>query len=272
MFSKATLIDIMSLLKDVKSHSELDVYFFKYNLDKIALGANKDQRILAVTEYLYNNPKAKGIISDNLSYEIVEETLNFVSQSTFYNDNVENIFINYPKLRRYLLKDGFVFEDNKLIRIFDQNLESNHNETLIETLLTKHKLEIAKGHYIQASNAFNRGDWAACNAQLRTYVEELLNKIAENITGKSFSESHEAKIALSKTQPPIFYKELNEWLDNGQGYFETFWKRLHTHGSHPGLSNEEDSIFRLNLVQISTLEILKRYDRNFSVRKKINEE
>ncbi len=54
--------------------------------------------------------------------------------------------------------------------------------------------------------------------------------------------------------------------------FETFWKRLHTHGSHPGLSNEEDSIFRLNLVQISTLEILKRYDRNFPVRKKINEE
>ncbi len=272
MFSKATLIDIMSLLKDVKTHSELDVYFFKYNLDKIGSGANKNQRILAVTEYLYNNPRAKGIISDNLSYEIVEETLSTASQTSFHYDNSENKFINYPRLNRYLLKDGFVFKDNKLIRIFDKNLEPTHNETLIETLLTRHKFEIAKGHYNQANNAFNRGDWAACNAQLRTYVEELMKKIAENMTGKYFNESYEARIALSKTQPPIFYKKLNEWLDNGQGYFETFWKRLHPHGSHPGLSDEEDSIFRLNLVQISTLEILKRYDRNFPVRKKINEE
>ncbi|NDI36666.1 hypothetical protein EPK97_18265 [Chengkuizengella sediminis] len=62
----------------------------------------------------------------------------------------------------------------------------------------------------------------------------------------------------------IFYKELNEWLDNSQGYFETFWKRLHREGPHPGLSDEHDSIFRLNLVQISTLEILRRYDLNYN--------
>ncbi|QCJ40830.1 hypothetical protein FAY30_02295 [Bacillus sp. S3] len=94
-------------------------------------------------------------------------------------------------------------------------------------------------------------------------MEELLNKIAEKITGNTFTSSQNAKIALSKCNPPIFYKQLNEWLDNGQGYFETFWKRLHPQGSHPGLSDEDDSIFRLNLVQISTLEILRRYDQNY---------
>lgn len=132
-------------------------------------------------------------------------------------------------------------------------------------MLKKHNFDVAIGHYNQANNAFTRGDWAACNSQLRSYVEELLNKIAEKITGNTFADSHNAKIALSKSNPPIFFKELNEWLDNGQGFFETFWKRLHPQGSHPVLYDEYDSIFRLNLVQISTMEILRRYDESYSI-------
>lgn len=85
-------------------------------------------------------------------------------------------------------------------------------------------------------------------------------KLAEDITGNKFNSSQQARTALSQSQPRLFYPELNEWLNNGTGYFETFWKRLHTQGSHPGLSNENDSMFRLNILQISTLEIFRRYD------------
>lgn len=264
MFSKATLMDIMSLLQGIKSHSELNTYFFRYGLEHVSVGSSKEQRVFSVAKHLFDNPKIPGIMSNNLAYEIVEDVVQTISKNPYHYDDVTNEFIKYPQLRRLLLKDGFVIQDNKLIRTFESDLDFNHNETLLEKILNKHNLATAKGHYAQANNAFNRGDWAACNSQLRSYVEELLNKLAEKITGITPDSSQAAKIALSKSTPPIFYKELNEWLDNGQGYFETFWKRLHPHGSHPGLSDEEDSIFRLNLVQISTLEILKRFDKNFS--------
>ncbi|MFJ7756485.1 hypothetical protein ACQKGI_14340 [Peribacillus muralis] len=265
MFSRATIMDIMYLLRDMNTHATLDTYTFRYGFDDIdpGNGSSLNQRVLSIGRYLVSNPQLPGILSDNLMYEIVEDVVNKTTSNEYHFDSNSNEFINYPQLRRLLLKDGFVIEDGRLIRTFETDLDFNKNDSLLETLLKKHNLDIAKGHYNQASNAFNRGDWAACNGQLRSYVEELLNKIAEKISGITPSSSQAAKIALSKCNPPIFYKDLNEWLDDGKGFFETFWKRLHTQGSHPGLSFEADSIFRLNLVQITTLEVLRRYDQNY---------
>lgn len=264
MFSRATIMDIMSLLSEIKSHSELDTYCYRYEIEDLADGRNKEQRTLNIGKYLFENPEKKGILGDNLQFEIVEDIISTVIAKSYEYDVNKSEFRNYPQLRRLLLKDGFIIRDGKLRRVFDSEIDFNKNDSLLEELLKKHNLEIALGHYNQANNAFTRGDWAACNSQLRSYTEELMNKIAEKITGNTFTNSHDAKIELSKSNPPIFYKGLNEWLDNGQGYFETFWKRLHPQGSHPGLSDENDSIFRFNLVQISTMEILRRYDESYN--------
>lgn len=263
MFSRATIMDVMFLLRDINTHATLNTYAFRYGLDEIAVGNNKDDRVLAIGRFLLENPQIPGILGDNLAYEIVEDVISQTVPNNFHFDIGNNEFVRYPQLRRLLLKDGFVIGNGDLIRTFDTEIDYETNENLLGKLLTRHSFDIAKGHYNQANIAFNRGDWAACNSQLRSYVEELLNKLAEKITGTPYTSSQMAKIALSNTNPPIFYKGLNEWLDNGQGFFETFWKRLHPEGSHPGLSDESDSIFRLNLVQISTLEVLRRYDQSY---------
>lgn len=263
MFSRATIMDVMSLFGNMNTHVTLDTYAYRYGLEEIAIGSSKEQRVVAIGRYLINNPQAPGILSDNLMYEIVEDIINRAVSNDYYFDPETNEFRNYPQLRRLLLKDGFAINNDKLIRIISSDLDFHNNETLLETLLIKYNFDVAKGHYNQASNAFNRGDWAACNSQLRSYVEELLNKLSEKVTGTIPQSSQAAKVALVGCNPPIFYRELNEWLDNGQGFFETFWKRLHPQGPHPGLSDEYDSIFRFNLVQITTLEVLRRYDENY---------
>lgn len=265
MFSRATIMDLMYLLGNIKSHAELDSYCFRYGIENYANGSNKEQRVMNIGKFLLENPDRNGILGDNLQFEIVEDIISKVVNNEYQYDSESGEFIYYPQLRRLLLKDGFVIRNNGLKRVFESVIDFNSNDSLLEELLKKYNFEIALGHYHQANNAFTRGDWAACNSQLRSYVEDLLNKIAEKITGNTFESSQAAKVALSKTSPPIFYKELNEWLDNGQGYFETFWKRLHPQGSHPGLSDENDSIFRFNLVQISTMEILRRYDERCSI-------
>ena len=60
-----------------------------------------------------------------------------------------------------------------------------------------------------------------------------------------YSSSNERKIALAKAG--FFIQEYNEYLFNGTGFVEGFWKRLHPEGSHPGLSEQSDSTFRLHL-------------------------
>ncbi|MGO9837288.1 MAG: hypothetical protein ACLP1X_24100 [Polyangiaceae bacterium] len=60
-------------------------------------------------------------------------------------------------------------------------------------------------------------------------------------------------------KPPFLLRELNEWDDNGLGFFNGLIKRLHPQGSHPGLSEDEDSTFRLHIVLLTARLVLKRF-------------
>jgi hypothetical protein len=51
---------------------------------------------------------------------------------------------------------------------------------------------------------------------------------------------------LANATPPFFIGGLNGWSNNGRGFFENFFQRL-----HPGLSDEEDSTFRLHLMLLA---------------------
>lgn len=265
MFSRATLVDIFSMLSNMQTHRELDELFLKYSLEDIAIGDSKLEKCLNIVKYLEKHTDELGPLGGNLSYEIVEEIIKLALFKGEYDYELAE-FKNYKNLRKLLLKDGFDIDQGFLTRNNTEVLTIEHDKNLLNLLLNKYDFKIAKGHYEQSISAFTRGEWASCNAQLRSYVEEIFIKIAEEITGNNYYEdSQQAKIALSKCSPPIFIREYNEWLDNGKGFFETFWKRLHPEGSHPGLSEESDSFFRLQLVELVTLELMKRLDKRSNV-------
>ena len=112
--------------------------------------------------------------------------------------------------------------------------------------------------------AHTRSDWAAANAQLRSFVEELFDRIAERLSGGQTTgllSSHARREWLATCTPPFFDAALNEWEVGGKGGFvQGFWKRLHPQGSHPGLSDEVDATFRLQLVIITAEHFLRRFD------------
>ena len=95
-------------------------------------------------------------------------------------------------------------------------------------------------------------------------MEELFDKIASNLsdgTTDELTKSHARREWLAKCDPPFFEKRLNEWeVGNKGGFVQGFWERLHPDGSHPGLSNETDSSFRLHLVIIVSGYYLNRFD------------
>jgi len=88
----------------------------------------------------------------------------------------------------------------------------------------------------------------------------LLDDIAIKLdpTSEALTSSENRRERLATMQPPFLRADLNEWGGNGKNFINGVLKRLHPDGPHPGLSNEEDSTFRLHLVILVARLLLRR--------------
>jgi hypothetical protein len=133
----------------------------------------------------------------------------------------------------------------------------------VHQLLKKFGFNVPLGHLEQALDAHTRGDWAAANSQIRTFLEGLLSDIASHIdpqkaTELPSSENRRAWLAESG----FLSISRNEWTSDGKNYLNGLFKMLHTDGSHPGLSDEDHSTFRLHLSLITGRALLRRLCNN----------
>ena len=146
-------------------------------------------------------------------------------------------------------------------------LDFREAESEIEVLLGRHGFQIAKGHLSQAVANFSQGNWSSANAMIRDFYQELLDKIAEHFgCDPSFSDDAKRQYLASDQSGPFLYHEYNEW-ENERGrpsYVLGLWARLHPHGSHPGLSDEEDCAFRFQIILITTRLFLRRFNKRVS--------
>ena len=109
-------------------------------------------------------------------------------------------------------------------------------------------------------DAHGRGDWAAANSQLRSLYEGLFEDIAKRLEPSSAalpsSENRRSKLAAVG----FLREDLNEWSGDGKNFVNGLFKRLHPAGSHPGLSDQEDSTFRRHVVLLTARLFLARFD------------
>jgi hypothetical protein len=166
------------------------------------------------------------------------------------------------EFRRRLKIDGFVVGDGKLRTALPDDLHLPTAQDELSRLLKKHGLTVPQGHLSQALDAHARGDWAAANSQIRTFVESLFDEIAArlNPSAAGASSSQARRQVLANIVPPFFDRGLNEWRDNGGGFVNGLMARLHPQGSHPGLSDEDDSTFRLHMVLLTARLMVVRFD------------
>lgn len=108
--------------------------------------------------------------------------------------------------------------------------------SLLEAALVARGWTTAAGHYRQALDAFSRADWAAANGQLRSALEDLLPSAAELVSGKR------------PKQPRASIEVLRAKANLVEGEFDLLkglWDLSQRRGSHPGLSDVDESRFRL---------------------------
>ena len=131
----------------------------------------------------------------------------------------------------------------------------------VHALLDELDMEVAKGHLDQAIDNHARGQWAAANAQLRGCMQELFDVVAVRLEPEAsagLKPGENRRRLLARRQPPFLYEDLGEWGQDGKNFVNGMFKRLHGHGAHPGLSDEEDCTFRLHLVLVVARLFLRR--------------
>ena len=137
-------------------------------------------------------------------------------------------------------------------------------ENEVTFLLDRHDFPVAKGHLEQAVSAFSRGEWSSANGELRNFYESYLNEIATKLGyDGSGANSKTIQKYLGDLEPPFLLADYNEWSSNNQKqqYVQGLMSRMHPHGPHPGLSEEEDATFRLQISLVTARLFLRRFDQ-----------
>jgi len=139
-------------------------------------------------------------------------------------------------------------------------------EDEIGMLLSGCGFPVAKGHLNQALSAVERGEWSAANGELRNFYESYLNEIAAGLGYTGSGDSKVKRDFLGNLQLPFLLADYNEWNANNQKpqFVQGLMSRLHPHGGHPGLSEEEDATFRIQISLVTARLFLRRYNHRMN--------
>jgi hypothetical protein len=262
MFSPKTIIEVVHAFR-FQTHSQIDQLALEFGFSSVLGEGGIEKKETRLMQYLTSNQTLKGPHQGPLVLELAERAIRERCTTTWHGEKDPEREV--PELLNALRQDGFMVVGSKLQRMFPDAVPVAGAQDELTRLLDKYAFSVAKGHLTQVIAAHTRGDWAAANAQLRSFFEELFDRIASGISGGTTDQlpsSHARREWLAACTPPFLDPGLNEW-ESGRpgGFVQGLWKRLHPQGSHPGLSDEADATFRLHLVILSAQHYLSRYER-----------
>jgi hypothetical protein len=252
------------------THDALERYLLKLNRDLAARCAKGylSVKLTALIKAFDDDPDLPLDDGESLWDKVVEDAVSLLPppfETWFTSEEVEEHIKREAEtpagvFRRALQLDGFLVTDGVLRRELPVDIGLPSAESEIDRLLLKHGLNTPKGHLNQALDARARGNWAAANSQIRTFLDALLDEIAAKLdpTAANLGSGQPRRAKLASMG--FLSRDLNEWDDNGLGFVNGLAKRLHPQGSHPGLSDDEDSTFRLHVVLLTARLLLTRFD------------
>lgn len=277
-FHRATIVAATQVVGETHSHADLDVLEVQWGMNGTSGSSGKAARIARLARIaIEENPAVRTIDGEtSLSRALVELAIQAPEQ-------VEKTEA-WRSFVAGLRFDGFEIDENleatatgealgtpteqrvrTLRRMLPDDvpgLDFHEAENEIMRLLTSCGFVTAKGHLEQAMSAFQRGEWASANAQLRTFLESCLDDIAVKLGyGESGGSKDKRDYLGGKLQPPFLLENYNEWNKSSQKpqYVQGLISRLHPHGSHAGLSEGEDAAFRLQITLITARLFLRRH-------------
>lgn len=252
---KDSIDELFNAVEKEFTNAELQRLLLRFSITGWEGEGTSPKMIVKSLPYIHNQLNDSTGIENLTQY--VLDTINF-KHNTTYNPRIELIDI-YPSLFNTLLRDGYKVEDFKISRTIPVELENSNIPDELKSNLSFFELTTALWHLEQAQLNYKDGNWAAANAMIRScfesvliYINARLNPQKPALTGGNAIDN--------LTNSGFFRKDLNEADKHQQayGFIGGLWKMLHPDGSHPGLSQEEDSTFRYHVTLVALNYYLKR--------------
>ncbi len=274
-FNNMTVMSALQVIGESHSHSDLDALEVEWGISGQCSTSSKSAHIADLGRIALNvNPEVFTLNGKmQMNRALIEKALDAppnersddawkkmlaglrfdgfeVCEETIITDNTWGDSKSFYVLRRMIPNDI-------------PELDFREAENEIIHLLNTHRMVVPEGHLKQAISAFSRGDWAASNAQLRTFYESYLDEIADSLGCDKTKNSKDKRDYLGQLNSPFLYEYLNEWNANMQKpqYIQGLMSRMHPQGSHAGLSEEDDATFRLQITLITARLLLRRYNK-----------
>jgi hypothetical protein len=283
-FNRMTIVAAAEVAAAFLTHSDMDVLEVQWGIDgrcsassKSARGARWakiacDEELTVMTEngrVTLDRALVETAISAPSHFRESSTWVKFVAGLRFDGFEVVETEISvapkFPWVRKATTKA------TTLVRMLPKDipgLDFREAENEIVALLDSSGFTVAEGHLKQAVSAFQRGEWSSANGELRNFFESYLNEIAVGL-GCAGGEDSKAKRDFlgAGLQPPFLLADYNEWNANNQKpqYVQGLMSRMHPHGGHPGLSEEEDATFRLQITLITARLFLRRFHQRKAV-------
>ncbi len=262
-FTRPTVVAAIELLAVNLSQARFDQLLVRMELDReIPLGPGKSvtaKSALLASAVTQRSTQVINTLDGPVT--LAEAAVRMAVQTTLQDHQQAE----QMRLLRGLALDGYFVSWNEgsrepLLRAaLPSEIDLPACDDEVHQLLRHFGFAVPLGHLDQAIDAHARGDWAAANSQIRSFLEGLVGDIARHIEPqlKDQSPSSENCRALL-AERGFLSKDRNEWTADGKNFLNGLFKMLHTDGSHPGLSDEDHSTFRLHLALITGRALLRR--------------
>lgn len=251
------------LIKKYSEHALIQSLCMKWGVNGADLGGGVYPKMMSLMEFVRDNYSKRintDIGNSTLEYAAVHEAASSVED--WWESE------NYEKFQRCLALDGFsiIFNEDgngELKRSLPIVAGSPAPDDEVIQLLIKYQFSTTEGHLEQALSNFTLGNWAASNAQIRTFIESLFDEICGRLSSTGHKGAN-ARTELMSQQISFISQGLNEWSNDGKSYLNGILKRLHPEGNHPGLSDMDDTLFRIQIVLVTASMYLRRFDKRSS--------
>lgn len=277
-FNRMTIVAAAEVAADFNSHSDMEVLEVQWGIDGRCSASSKSARVASWAKLACDEELTVMTENGRVSLEraLVETA---IAAPEARRDSV-----SWKRLVAGLRFDGFEVMETEisvisrfswdgeatkkvltLVRMLPKDipgLDFREAESEVVILLDRSGFTVARGHLKQAVSAFQRGEWSSANGELRNFYESYLNEIAVGLGYVGGDDSKAKRDFLgASVQPPFLLADYNEWNANNQKpqYIQGLMSRMHPHGGHPGLSEEEDATFRLQITLITARLFLRRF-------------
>jgi hypothetical protein len=258
-FSRATILAATDVLAQVHE-TDFDRLYDEWGLF-VQSGRsiyNPEGRSRSLAKFLLQHPDHTTPDGEDLAEAVVTRAIALLHSTRLLDLLVREAGQRFVSA---LQRDGFAVENGHLVRMLAVPIDVRAIDDEVHALLDRFGFKTAKGHLEQAAKNHHSGNWASANSQIRTFFVSLLDEIAFKLepAGAAAAGAEEnRRQLLAHRNPPFLLTGLNEWSADGKNFINGVVKRLHPQGAHPGLSDDEDCTFRLQLVLLVARLLLRR--------------